>query len=368
MARCVVCGKSSKVVSSTLSVCLECIRKRFDSVSSHIADIHANSRKEFKLPLVPPKSEGGIECGLCSNDCRIAAGERGYCGVRSNESGTLVSEDGILDWYHDPLPTNCVADWVCAGGSPAGYPQYSYRQEAEFGYENLAVFYRACSFNCLYCQNWHFKQTTGHSRVSPEELAARAGTRTSCICYFGGDPAPQMDHAIRTSELARASNPDRILRICWETNGTMGKPSLQSMLHLSLLSGGCLKFNLKAFTEELNLALCGASNQSTLRNFEYAASFCKERRDPPLLVASTLLVPGYVDLDEVRSIARFVAELDRDIPYVLLGFHPHFLMKDLPRTSRDHAYRALAAAQDEGLRRVRVGNMHLLSDSYGTAE
>ncbi|NPU85813.1 MAG: hypothetical protein HPY65_15155 [Syntrophaceae bacterium] len=24
---------------------------------------------------------------------------------------------GKLSWYHDSLPTNCVTDWVCAGGS-----------------------------------------------------------------------------------------------------------------------------------------------------------------------------------------------------------------------------------------------------------
>jgi pyruvate formate lyase activating enzyme len=295
-------------------------------------------------------------------------GEQGYCGMRSNENGRLVSKGGTLDWYHDPLPTNCVADWVCAGGSYAGYPQYSYRQEAEFGYKNLAVFYRACSFNCLYCQNWYFKQTTGHSRILSEELATAADSRTSCICYFGGDPAPQIDHAIRTSELALASKRDRILRICWETNGSMGESELEPMVNLSLLSGGCLKFDLKAFTEEVNLALCGVSNESTLRNFEHAASFLKERRDPPLLIASTLLVPGYLDLKEVRSIAKFVARLDPDIPYVLLGFHPHFLMEDLPRTSRDHADRALAVAREEGLTRVRVGNAHLLSDSYGTGQ
>jgi pyruvate formate lyase activating enzyme len=296
----------------------------------------------------------------------MGVGEQGYCGIRSNENGRLVSKDGTLDWYYDPLPTNCVADWVCAGGSCAGYPRYSYRQEAESGYKNLAVFYRACSFNCLYCQNWHFKQTTDRSRVLPEELAAAADSRTSCICYFGGDPAPQIGHAIRTSELALASNQDRILRICWETNGSIGQSQLELMVRLSLSSGGCLKFDLKAFTEEVNLALCGVSNESTLRNFEYVASFFKERRDPPLLVASTLLVPGYLDSKEVRSIARFVARLDPEIPYALLGFHPHFLMEDLPRTSRDHAVRAAAVAREEGLTRVRVGNTHLLSDSYKT--
>jgi pyruvate formate lyase activating enzyme len=36
----------------------------------------------------------------------------------------------------------------------------------------------------------------------------------------------------------------------------------------------------------------------------------RQRPDPPLLLASTLLVPGYVDAEEVGRIARYIAELD----------------------------------------------------------
>jgi pyruvate formate lyase activating enzyme len=81
-------------------------------------------------------------------------------------------------------------------------------------------------------------------------------------------------------------------------------------------------------------------------------------------VASTLLVPGYIDAGEVGRIAEFLASLDPDIPYSLLGFHPHFFVPDLPRTSVRHAEQALAAAQAAGLRQVRIGNRHLLSREY----
>jgi len=72
----------------------------------------------------------------------------------------ISSREGKLLWYHDPLPTNCVGDWVCAGGTGAGYPEYAYSSGPECGYKNLAVFFNACSFNCLYCQNWHFRKET----------------------------------------------------------------------------------------------------------------------------------------------------------------------------------------------------------------
>jgi pyruvate formate lyase activating enzyme len=48
------------------------------------------------------------------------------------------------------------------------------------------------------------------------------------------------------------------------------------------------------------------------------------------------------------------------MPYSLLAFYPQFLMKDLPTTSLAHAREALEAARAAGLRRVHIGNIHLL--------
>ena len=82
------------------------------------------------------------------------------------------------------------------------------------------------------------------------------------------------------------------------------------------------------------------------------------------MVASTLLVPGYFDAEEVRRSAEFIAGIDADIPYALPGFHPHFFVPDLPCTSLHHAEEAEASARAAGLTRVRVGNRHLLSRGY----
>jgi pyruvate formate lyase activating enzyme len=139
---------------------------------------------------------------------------------------------------------------------------------------------------------------------------------------------------------------------------------LDVMCDLSLASGGCLKFDLKAWSEPLHIALCGVSNRRTLENFQRAAQRLRARPTPPPLVASTLLVPGYVDADEVRQIARFVAAIDPEIPYSLLAFQPMFAMADLPTTSTGHAQECMAAAQDAGLLRVRIGNKHLLGSDH----
>jgi pyruvate formate lyase activating enzyme len=320
---------------------------------------HAEIRAEFGLPPEAPHAEDGVECPLCVNACCLSEGELGLCGLRTARDGRLIHLAGtprgaLVSWYDDPLPTNCVADWVCEGS----------RQR---GKVNLAVFYEACTFNCISCQNWHFRLKKPPGSVTAQQLAAQAHRRTFCVCYFGGDPTPQMPHALATSRLLA----QRGITVCWETNGSMHPRFLAQALDLSLQTGGCIKFDIKAFDENLHLALTGVTNRRTLDNFREAARRIPERTTPrngreamPLVIASTLLVPGYADAEEVGRIARFIAEIDPSIPYALLGFHPHFYVPDLPRTSVRHAEEAEAAARAAGLTRVRIGNRHLLSREY----
>jgi pyruvate formate lyase activating enzyme len=254
-----------------------------------------------------------------------------------------------------------VGDWICPGGTGCGYPAYAYKEGPEYGYHNLAVFPHACTFHCLYCQNWHFRDhTLGRHYETVENLAGAVHEKTACICYFGGDPSPQLPFLLRASRMARENNPDRILRICWETNGAMSKRLLMKMADFALESGGCIKFDLKAWDETLHLALTGVTNRQTLKNFEWLARQANQRPIPPLQIASTLMVPGYIDGREIAKIAKFIAALNPEMPYTLLGFHPDYHMADLPPTSRKQARECLEAARQAGLKRLKVGNMHLL--------
>ncbi len=353
---CQICEKRAVTIAGKLSLCAECIRARFDEALPMLKAAHAAARLTFGLPAEPPQAQHGKQCKLCSHECKISIGDVGYCGLQTgNRSLAKVS------WYYDPLPTNCVADFVCAGGTGCGYPKFAYRPGPERGYNNLAVFYEACTFDCLFCQNWTYRHSTRSSQVhSPEALADALEPTTACICFFGGDPTPQLPHSIRAAQIALEQTRGRILRVCWETNGNMHPALLDKIVEIALQSGGCIKFDLKAWDERIHIALTGVSNSRTLENFRRVARRVKERPEVPLLVASTLLVPGYVDAEEVRGIAEFIARLDPTIPYSLLAFHPDFMMTDLPRTSRAHAERAFAAAKNAGLNRIRIGNRHLL--------
>jgi pyruvate formate lyase activating enzyme len=364
MGKCILCKATSISISKELRVCLKCIRENPEEALPIAMETHRRSRAAFGLPEIPPKDPQGIPCNICVNECSIPENRTGYCGLRKNKDGKLIgvsSEEGKLSWYHDPLPTNCVGDWVCPAGTGAGYPEYAYSSGPEYGYKNLAVFFHACSFNCLYCQNWHFRnETLKPHTTSVKKLVSDIDKKTSCICHFGGDPTPQLPFALKASRLAIEENNNRILRICWETNGSMHKGFLDKMIDLSLISGGCIKFDLKVWDEKLHMALTGVTNKRTMENFIRAGEKIKERPIPPLLIASTLLVPGYIDEEEIRGIARFIASIDPEIPYSLLAFYPHFYMSDMPLTQKKLAEAYVKAAIEEGLKNVRIGNVHLL--------
>jgi len=186
--------------------------------------------------------------------------------------------------------------------------------------------------------------------------------KTTCICYFGGDPTPQILHALKTSKLALHRTSKKILRICWETNGCVNEPFLTMMAQLSLRSGGCIKFDLKTWNEGIHYALCGVTNRKTLENFKTLSSWIPKRPDPPFLIASTLLVPGYTNYEEVELIAKFIRNINDEIPYSLLIFHGDYQMRDLPITPRKQVLKCLDIAQ-KYLKYVNLGNKFLLGFS-----
>ena len=366
MGVCRLCGKESRLISSVIGFCADCIRSHPEDTLSEIAALREKVRKGFGLPPSPPK--GGVRCSYCVNRCEIPEGGVGFCYRFTCKEGRITvnapsSDLAFCSYYHDPLPTNCVASWVCPASTESGYPRFTFTRGPEVGYKNLAVFYQTCNFDCLYCQNWHFRDRKTHRYVSSRELVEAVDDRTTCVCFFGGDPVPNLSHSLDAVRKLGLSD-KRVLRFCWETNGSGNWRYMEEALKFAEKSGGCVKFDLKFFDRNLNLAVCGADNCWTLENFEKAAVMALRRDNPPLVVASTLLVPGYVDLKEIEALAAFISSCNPNVPWSFLAFYPAFLLKDLPTTSWDHALKAKEIAYTYGIKNVNISNIHLLSHSY----
>ncbi|MHA1937416.1 MAG: radical SAM protein [Candidatus Thorarchaeota archaeon] len=326
-----------------------------ESVLHATKDRHKQLRiKQNLVPTIP--NAGKAVCPDCGNHCRLDEGDIGFCNLRIAEQEVVTHRfqgQAVVSWYFDPLPTNCVADWICP--ITKGDPTFTYARRLS----NLAVFYGSCNSDCLFCQNDSFREmmALGGPLMTPKELAAAANDRTVCVCYFGGDPACNPAHSLETSKLL---NEERQVRVCYETNGNMSRKWLTQIADMVTNTGGTIKFDLKAISPRLYTALTGMSNTAVLKNFRFLSEKGL-KRDGAFLVASILLVPGYVGISEIQKLCNFIKECDPTIPTALLGFHPHHAMSDLPRTSRAHAKAALKAAIDIGLTNVRIGNMGLLS-------
>ena len=192
------------------------------------------------------------------------------------------------------------------------------------------------------------------------ELTLRE-SRITCWCWFGGSPEPQLPFALNASRRILEEKPEkRIVRICFEWNGCGARELVKKAGELAYVSGGNIKFDLKAYTPSVHLALTGRDNKRTFENFELIyREFYEARRGIPVLNATTLLVPHYVDEYEVSKIAEFIASLDPEIPYSLLIFHPDYLMSDVTVTPRRQVEKCYQAAK-RYLKNVNIGNISLL--------
>jgi pyruvate formate lyase activating enzyme len=380
MGICKLCGFNSSEIPASLSLCKDCIRGRKEHIISNISETHSKWRRRIGLRESIPKDPEGLPCNICVNNCTIKQNSSGFCGIIWNIDNrlTYISGDynlGYLHWYLDPHPTNCVAAHICPATTDAGYPVYTFVRGPEYGCYNLAIFFAGCNLDCIFCQNIEHKYLLTDVKIGRDRkkyysiddiLKVGKDEKITCICYFGGDPTPHSVYSIRLSrEFVRMSKDNNTLkRICWETNGLENPRIIEEMVRLSLASGGIVKIDWKAYSPSIYSALTGIDGEKAVerifQNINIISKYIDERREVPILVVSSLIVPHYIDEEEIYSIAKFLASIDNEIPYVLLAFAPHHLMREVPTTSRIQMENVYKAAKDAGLKRVFIGNIWLL--------
>jgi pyruvate formate lyase activating enzyme len=170
-----------RIISQSVGVCSVCIRENVQSVAQQTHEILR--KRDSLVPRVP--TSGVITCSECGNHCTMNDGDIGFCNTRVAADSEVIDRypgQAIVSWYFDPLPTNCVADWVCP-----------VTKDRELGtgrkrLKNLAVFYGSCNSDCLFCQNASYRtmMAKGRPLLTARKLANAADEYTACVCYFGG--------------------------------------------------------------------------------------------------------------------------------------------------------------------------------------
>jgi len=331
--------------------------------------------------------------GSLDKGCRLV--EQGF-----QPGSCLVYRDAVRD-----LACRATLKWE------KGIPYrliHSYAHKAPECY--LSIYQSGCNWSCKKCHSWRFSQHASGEWMSPTDIATLAkkyaelhkgdmyrepkeratswhahdlchtcgscilrgerskhcprklsldqmtlldngvwGPARNIISFTGGDLACQPEFYERaTTEI---KNLEMDLWVLFETNGYGLTPR-----NLDLFSeAGIDSFwlDIKAYDEKVHKNLTGASNKWILRlpSEIFGREFTQE--------VSSVYIPGWVETDELRSIAASLAQVDPEIPYAIIAFLPEHQLSHVPPPSFQQMVEAYNAARDSGLKKVRLDNIGL---------
>jgi pyruvate formate lyase activating enzyme len=284
-----------------------------------------------------------VRCIACNHYCVIENGEAGKCGIRKNEKGKLF----LLTYGRpsavniDPIEKKPLFHFL------PGTQVFSF---GTFG----------CNFGCKFCQNWQLSQSPKggalkglkefeqvikkENELQPEEiLKIVKRDKIPSIAYTYNEPTTFFEYAYDTALLAKKAGVKNI----FVSNGFMSPEQTEYLVKIL----DAINIDLKSFSEKFYEQTCGARLKPVLENIE------KFKRAEVWVELTTLLIPGKNDSpQELAKMAKFIAGIDKSIPWHLSRFHPDYHMMEYQPTSQEKLLEAHSIAKNAGLDNVYIGN------------
>jgi pyruvate formate lyase activating enzyme len=294
-----------------------------------------------KEAMLYKKLEGGkVRCFLCAHCCEIADSRYGFCGVRKNENGSLYTQvyGKVVACHVDPIEKKPLHHFL------PGSRAYS-------------IATRGCNFRCGFCQNWQISQVskknsfTSHE-LKPEEIVSEA-KRQDCksISYTYTEPTVFFEYAYDTARLAKEEG----LYNTFVTNGYMTKDALEA---IKGYLDAC-NVDLKFFRDDTYKKVCGGSLKPVLESIRHM------KKLGMWVEVTTLVVPGMNDSEEeIRDIAKFIANTGKEIPWHISRFHPDYKLLESAPTPIATLKRAESIGKKAGLRHIYIGNVAAETDTF----
>lgn len=274
-----------------------------------------------------------VQCQLCPRRCVLMEGQTGYCRVRRNIGGELVSlvYGRIVAANIDPIEKK---------------PLYHFLP----GTNSFSIATVGCSMRCLFCQNWDISQAEPSDfkadYVSPTKVV-RSAVDKSCpsISYTYSEPAVFFEYMYDVSALARQQGIRNVL----VTSGHINPEPLAELC--SVLDAA--NVDLKGFSDQAYHRMANTKLAPALK----ALSVLKKQG--VWLELGYLVIPTINDSpQEIRALCRWVADsLGPDVPMHFLRFFPRHKLAHLPPTPPAALDTAYALARRAGLRYVYIGNL-----------
>jgi len=290
-------------------------------------------RKEAML--WEPLEERKVHCYLCAHECKISESKFGVCGVRQNVGGTLY--------------TLVYGEVIAANIDPIEKKPLYHYLPGSLSYSIATI---GCNFKCPFCQNWQISQTSWSKGTAPSgrdlspDQVVEAAKKHGCgsISYTYTEPTIFFEYCYDTAVLAKAAGMGNV----FVTNGYMTRQSLDIIRPYL----DAANIDLKSFRDSYYRQYCKARLQPVLDSIAYMKQL------GIWVEATTLVVPGENDSEsELKQIAGFLAQIDKDIPWHISRFHPDYEFKDHGSTPVETLRKARQIGREQGLRYVYLGNV-----------
>ena len=283
-----------------------------------------------------PREGGGVSCGLCFRGCAMAEGEAGFCGVRFNSRGKLMSPwlGRFCARAIDPVEKKPLACW----------------RPGSFIYSLGSV---GCTMDCPFCQNWHISRPgieacgcfAAVPELSPAGLVREVrelGLDSVAITY--NEPTLQAEYVLEVAPLLREAG----IALVLVTNGVMSRSAADALIPC-LGPEGAANIDIKAFTADGYRKL-GGDLRTVMDNI---TAFVRSEVHVEL---THLVVPGLNGgAEEFAAMVEWIASLSKDIPLHISRYFPkrNYIVKATD-ISLMHYLAGIARGR---LRRVHLGNI-----------
>ena len=275
-----------------------------------------------------------VRCFLCSHKCLIKEGAKGICGVRENRGGMLVSlvYGKVIAQHVDPIEKKPLFHFLP-------------------GSRSYSIATVGCNFKCRFCQNADISQMPndqdqvwGKDITPPEIVEEVVSSRSATIAFTYTEPTIYYELALDTARLAVTKG----IKNIFVSNGYMTEECLKDIF--PDLHGA--NIDLKSFEDKFYREQCGAKLGPVLKTLETM------KKMGVWLEVTTLLIPGLNDSPkELKGLAKFLADLDPDIPWHISRFHPTYHLTNVSPTPPESIHRAKDIGYEEGLKYVYSGNI-----------
>ncbi|MGM5481471.1 MAG: AmmeMemoRadiSam system radical SAM enzyme, partial [Nanobdellota archaeon] len=226
------------------------------------------------------------------------------------------------------------------------------------GKQALSVGTVGCNFDCDFCQNAGLSTCTKAGADSLRVIDQQSDTITSeevvgicesrdipIIAYTYNEPIINVEYVIDTAKKARTKGIKNVL----VTNGHHSKESREALAPII----DAVNIDLKSFSEDFYRKLCKGKLQAVLDTIEFY------QREGVWVEVTTLILPGVNDSEqELGEIARFIAELDPNIPWHVSAFHPYHRMQDHTPATAEHLKKAHSIGKKKGVKHIYLGNVY----------